>query len=88
MKRLFLLGLAALGLVALAPAESKADDGFRVYIGPAYQQERPYYREDYPRYRYYRQPEEYRWRRWHRYHHRYYYDRDYDRDYDRYYYRD
>jgi hypothetical protein len=82
MKRLFLLGLAALGLAVLAPAESKADDGFRVYIGPAYQQERPYYyREDYPRYRYYRHPDEYRW---HRYHHRYYYDRDYDR----YYYRD
>ena len=38
-------------MVALAPTASKADEGFRVYIGPADQ--RPYYyREDYPRYRY------------------------------------
>jgi len=85
MKRFFLLvlGLAALGLVTLAPSDSKADEGFRVYIGPADQ--RPYYySEDYPRYRYYRQPEEYRLHRWHRYHHRYYYDQDSGR----YYYRD
>jgi hypothetical protein len=82
MKRIFLLGLAALGLFALAPTQSRADDGFRVYIGPAYQQERPYYyREDYPRYRYYRHSDEYRWQRWHRSHHRHYYDRDYDRYY-------
>jgi hypothetical protein len=81
MKRFFLLGLAGLGLVALAPTGSKADEGFRVYTGPADQ--RPYYREDYPRYRYYH-PEEYQWRRWHRYHHRYYYDPDSGR----YYYRD
>jgi len=27
MKRYFLMGLAALGLIALAPTESKADDG-------------------------------------------------------------
>jgi hypothetical protein len=48
MKRLLLLGLAGLGLVALAPTGSKADESFRVYIGPADQ--RPYYdREDYPR---------------------------------------
>jgi hypothetical protein len=54
-KRFFLFGLAALGLSDMAPAQSSADEGFRVYIGPAYQQERPYYyREDYPRYRYYR----------------------------------
>ena len=77
MKRIFLLGLAALGLVALMPTGSKADDGFRVYIGPADQ--RPYYyREDYPRYRYYRHPEEYRW---HRSYHRYYYDPDTGRYY-------
>jgi hypothetical protein len=83
MKRFFLLGLAALWLVTLAPSDSKADEGFRVYIGPADQ--RPYYySEDYPRYRYYRQPEEYRLHRWHRYHHRYYYDQDSGR----YYYRD
>jgi hypothetical protein len=76
MKRLCLLGLAALGLVAFAPTGSKADEGVRVYIGPADQ--RPYYyREDYRRY-HYRHPEEYRWRRWH---HRHYYDRDYYRDY-------
>ena len=34
MKRYFLLGLAALGLIALVPTESKADDGFRVYVNP------------------------------------------------------
>jgi len=34
MKRYFLLGLAALGLIASAPTESKADDGFRVYVNP------------------------------------------------------
>jgi hypothetical protein len=38
-----ILGLAALGLVALAPTESKADGGFRIYIDPGYQQYRPYY---------------------------------------------
>jgi hypothetical protein len=77
MKRFFLLGLA-LGLVVLTPAKSKADEGFRVYIGPAYSKDRPYYyREDASRYRYYRNPDEYRW---HRYHHRYYYDRYYYRD--------
>jgi hypothetical protein len=81
MKRFFLLGLAGLSLVAMAPAQSKADEGFRVYIGPADQ--RPYYyREDYPRYRYYRYPNEYRWHRWHRNHHRYYYDPDTGRYYD------
>jgi hypothetical protein len=37
MKRYFLLGLAALGLIALPPTESKADDGFRVYVSPGYQ---------------------------------------------------
>ena len=41
MKRYFLLGLAAFGLIALAPTESKADDGFRVYVSPGYQQVRP-----------------------------------------------
>ena len=34
MKTYFLLGLAALGLITLAPIESKADDGFRVYVSP------------------------------------------------------
>jgi hypothetical protein len=53
MKRYFLLGLAALGLIALVPTESKADDGFRVYVSPAYQPEGPYYYRD-DRYRYYR----------------------------------
>jgi hypothetical protein len=30
------LGLAALGVIALAPIESKADDGFRVHVDPGY----------------------------------------------------
>ena len=38
MKRYFLLGLATLGLFAFTPSESKADDGFRVYVNPGYQQ--------------------------------------------------
>ena len=46
MKRFFLLGLTALGLIALAPTESKADDGFRIYISPGYPQDRPYYYGD------------------------------------------
>ena len=79
MKRYFLVGLAALGLTTLGPTESKADDGFRVYIGPEYQQYRPYYYGG-DRYRYYHHADEYRWQRWHRSHHRHYYDRDYDRD--------
>jgi hypothetical protein len=85
MKRYFLLGLTALGLIALAPTQSKADDGFRVYVDPGYQQYRPYYYGD-DRYRYYHHVDEYRWhqwQRWHRYHHRHHYDRDYDRDGDR-----
>ena len=81
MKRYFLLGLAALGLIALVPTGSKADDGFRVYVNPGYPLYRPYYYGD-DRYRYYRHAEEYRWHRWHRYHHWHHYDRDYDRDYD------
>jgi hypothetical protein len=36
MKKYLLLDLAALGLIALAPPQSKADDGFRVYVDPGY----------------------------------------------------
>jgi hypothetical protein len=72
MRRFLLLGLTALGLFAVAPIQSKADDGFRIYVGPGYQQYRPYYYgEDSWRYRHYR---------WHRWHHRHYYHRDYYRD--------
>ena len=62
MKRYFLLGLAALGLIALVPTKSKADDGFRVYVSPGYQPDGPYYYRD-DRYRYYRHADEYRWQR-------------------------
>ena len=41
MKKYFLLGLTAFALLAVAPSESKADDGFRVYVNPGYQQDRP-----------------------------------------------
>ena len=34
MKRFFLSGLAALGLIALAPTESKADVGFGLTLAP------------------------------------------------------
>jgi hypothetical protein len=88
MKTYFLLGLAALGLITLAPIESKADDG--LYVKPRYQQDRPYYDGDegYRRpyydgdegYRHFRQADEYRLHQWHRSHHRHYYDRDYDPD--------
>jgi hypothetical protein len=74
-----LLGLAALGLIALAPSEPKADDGFRVYVNPGYQQDGPYY-YDQDGYRHYRHADEYGWHSWHRDHHRHHYDRDYDRD--------
>jgi hypothetical protein len=79
MKKFFLLGLTALGLIALAPTDSKADDGFRIYISPGYPQYRPYYYGD-DRYRHYRHADEFRWQRWHRYHHRHHYDQDYDRN--------
>jgi hypothetical protein len=36
MKRYFVLGLTALGLIALSPTQSKADDGSRVYVNPGY----------------------------------------------------
>jgi hypothetical protein len=56
---LLLFGSACLGLLALAPSECKADQGFRVYIGPAY--------PPYPNYYYH---EKHR-RHWHRRHHYY-----------------
>jgi len=78
MKRVFLMGLTVVGLFAGSPTQSKADEGFRVYVNPGYQEYRPY-DEDW-RYRRYRRAEQYRWRQWH---HRHHYYRDYDRDYDR-----
>ena len=69
MKTYFLLGLAALGLITLAPIESKADDG--LYVKPRYQQDRPYYDGD-EGYRHFRQADEYRLHQWHRSHHRHY----------------
>jgi hypothetical protein len=71
-----------LGLIAAAPSQSKADDGFRVYIDPGYQQDRPFYYgyEGRRYYHYDRHADEYRW---HRFHHRHHYDRDYDRDHHR-----
>jgi hypothetical protein len=79
MKRFFPLGLTVLGLIALAPTESKADNGFRIYISPEHSQYRPYYYGG-DRYRYHHHADEYRWQR---YHHRHHYDRDSQRDYDR-----
>jgi hypothetical protein len=63
MKRFLLLGSIALGLIALTPAESKADEGVHVYIGPAYPHYRHYYYHEYYRHH------------WHRWHHRHYYYR-------------
>jgi hypothetical protein len=79
MKEYFLLGLTAFGLLAVAPSEAKADDGFRVYVNPGYQQDRPYY-YDRGGDRHYRHADEDRWYRWHRYHYRHHYNRDDDRD--------
>jgi len=63
MKKFILSGLAVLGLIALAPHESKAQS---VYIGPDYY---PYYsRPHYYGYGYYYH---HGWRHWHR-HHGYY----------------
>jgi hypothetical protein len=76
MRKYFLFGLLALGLIALGPTESRADEGFSIHIGPGYQQYRPNY-YDSRHYRHYRHSDEYRW---HRYHHWHHYDRDYDRD--------
>ena len=62
MRKYFLFGLVALGLIALGPTESKADEGFSIYIGPGYQQYRPDY-YDSRSYRHYRHSDEYRWHR-------------------------
>ena len=78
MKTYFLLGLATLGLITLAPIESKADNG--LYVKPRYQQNRPYYDGDEGYRHFFRQADEYRLHQWHRSHHRHYYDRDYDPD--------
>jgi hypothetical protein len=74
--QIFLLGLATLGLFAFTPVESKADEGFRVYVNPGYQDYRPYFYGD-DRYRYYHHADEYRWHQWQR-RHRHHYDRDGD----------
>jgi hypothetical protein len=79
MKKYFLLGLAACGLMVVATTESKADDGLRIFINPGYHQYRPYYYGG-ERYRYYRHSDEYRW---HRYHHRHHYHSDDERYHDR-----
>jgi hypothetical protein len=74
MKQILVLFLAATGLLALIPTESKA--GFGIYVEPGYY-ENGYY-PGYPSYyrRYYYEPnyygDYYRWHqrhRWHRHHH-------------------
>ena len=61
MKKFFAIGLAALGLAAVAPQPAKADGGFSFSFGPAY------YPDYYPGYYYYGRPYYY-------YGHRYDYD--------------
>jgi hypothetical protein len=61
MKKFLAIGLAALGLAAVAPQPAKADGGFSFSFGPAYYPD--YYPGDY----YYGRPNYY-------YGHRYYYD--------------
>jgi hypothetical protein len=63
MKRFFLLGLAALGLIALAPNQSNA---VSVYIGPSYPYYRPYYYGYY--HHWHRWHHRHHWRHWHYYH--------------------
>jgi hypothetical protein len=61
MNKFLAIGLAALGLMAIAPQPAKADVGFSFSFGPAY------YPDYYPGYYYYGRPYYY-------YGHRYYYD--------------
>jgi len=44
MKKFLAIGLAALGLAAVAPQPAKADGGFSFSFGPAYYPD--YYRDD------------------------------------------
>ena len=78
MKQILVLFLAATGLLALIPTESKA--GIGIYVEPGYY-ENGYY-PGYPSYyrRYYYEPnyygDYYRWHQWHRWHRHHHHDDD------------
>jgi hypothetical protein len=80
MKQILVLFLAATGLLALIPTESKA--GIGIYVEPGYY-ENGYY-PGYPSYyrRYYYEPnyygDYYRWHQWHRWHRHHHHDDDDD----------
>ena len=79
MKKILVLFLAAIGLLALIPTESKA--GIGIYVEPGYY-ENGYY-PGYPGYyRRYYEPnyygDYYRWHQWHRWHRHHHHDDDED----------
>jgi hypothetical protein len=80
MKKILVLFLAAIGLLALIPTESKA--GIGIYVEPGYY-ENGYYPE-YPGYyrRYYYESnyygDYYRWHQWHRWHRHHHHEDDED----------